>query len=212
MIKLIILDFDNTIYNYDYANEQAIKCIIEHCVALTSYSHDLLLSTYCKAKKIVNDKFANTALSHDKQLQIKIFVDMIFLINKVKITNMLSDMYYSAFVNNVIPYDNLYDYLNLQVKNNKKIVILTNNTLDIQLKIFDKLNLHEYINNLYSSYEIGHEKPHNNAFDYIVQKYKYNKDEILMIGDSKVSDYDGAINYGINAILFTNYNDIINHV
>ncbi|QQT31971.1 HAD family hydrolase [Sphingobacterium multivorum] len=57
---------------------------------------------------------------------------------------------------------------------------------------------------LYSD-EIGVSKPNNIAFDLVFQKIRQQrtikKKDIVHIGDNRKADYNGAINYGFNAIL-----------
>lgn len=151
-------------------------------------------------------------MSHDKSLQIKNLIDTLNITNKPYITSVAKKIYYDTFLENSILFDGLFDFFELCIDNNIKIVILTNNTLDIQLELLNKFNIMAYIDNIYTSYEIGYEKPHINAFDNVIKKYNYEKSEILMIGDSKISDYDGAIKYGINALLFDNFKNIIDKI
>jgi putative hydrolase of the HAD superfamily len=57
---------------------------------------------------------------------------------------------------------------------------------------------------LYSD-EIGVCKPNNTAFELVFQKIRQQrtikKKDIVHIGDNQKADYNGAINYGFNAIL-----------
>lgn len=206
---------DNTIYNYDYANNKAIEELIKYTSIIINKSYEETYEKYFYAKKSINFKFKGTALSHDKLLQIKYFSELINLTNvhKIDFINNAQKIYYETFLNHINTYDNLYDFLLYCNINNIKIIILTNNTLDIQLKIFELLKLKNYIDNIFTSYEIGNEKPSKECFEYIYNKYNFNKNEILMIGDSEIADYNGAIEYGFNAILFkNNYCDIIKKI
>ncbi|MGE8424054.1 MAG: HAD family hydrolase, partial [Sphingobacterium siyangense] len=57
---------------------------------------------------------------------------------------------------------------------------------------------------LYSD-EIGVSKPNNTAIELVFQKIRQQrtikKKDIVHIGDNQKADYNGAINYGFNAIL-----------
>ncbi|ATZ80613.1 putative haloacid dehalogenase [Bodo saltans virus] len=203
-IKLIILDMDNTIYNYDKCNDVAVEKVLKYCESISDKDYNQLYSKYYDIKRLVNSLFSGTAISHDKLLQFKIFVENNEWNNKSKIelTMQLYDIYMNEFFENIEPYSMLYIFLKKCIEKNIKVVILTNNLLEIQLRIFNLLQLEKYIENIYTSYEIGYEKPNNNCFNYIIDKYKFEKSEICMIGDSRKHDYEGAINFGIHAILF----------
>ncbi len=66
----------------------------------------------------------------------------------------------------------------------------------------------KYIDKEFYSFEIGDYKPHLNAFLYVQNYYNLKPKEILHIGDSKESDYDGALNAGWNSYLFNKDLDI----
>ncbi len=66
----------------------------------------------------------------------------------------------------------------------------------------------EFIDKEFYSFEIGDYKPHLNAFLYVQNYYNLEPTEIFHIGDSKISDYEGAIKAGWNAYLYTNELDI----
>lgn len=205
-IKLVILDMDNTIYDYDNANKIATDFMLNTCQLYVKKNN--LLQIYNESKKEINEKFKKTALSHDKMLQIKHFVEKINqtnnIINNIKLTKLLYDMYKTTFLKNLIVYDEFYSFMELLKSKNIQIVILTNNTLEIQVSIFEILELGKYVENMFTSYEIGAEKPEYCVFDYVVSKYNFNKSEIMMIGDSIDNDYTGALNYGIVPYLFNN--------
>ena len=58
-----------------------------------------------------------------------------------------------------------------------------------------------------SSEEVGYKKPNPIIFNYALEKANAVNTSSLMIGDSYQADILGAINVGINAILF-NYHNI----
>ena len=62
----------------------------------------------------------------------------------MKLTIKLKNIYYTKFIENIVPYNNLYNFLIICKQHNINVVILTNNTLDIQLQIFKKLKLNAY--------------------------------------------------------------------
>lgn len=51
------------------------------------------------------------------------------------------------------------------------------------------------------SFEVGHIKPDREIFEILVHRLDCPPSQILMVGDSSVSDYEGAKQAGLNAIL-----------
>ena len=78
---------------------------------------------------------------------------------------------------------------------------------------FYELGLEKFFVEPYFSCDIGYAKPEPQAFDLILKDHSLKKSEVIMIGDSMGSDYEGATNYGIRAILKdTNLLDILNKI
>ena len=61
--------------------------------------------------------------------------------------------------------------------------------------------LDEYFEKVFFSCDIGFRKPERGAYQTILDYSGLKPKQLLMIGDSKVSDYEGAMNCGIPAIL-----------
>ena len=61
--------------------------------------------------------------------------------------------------------------------------------------------LDEYFEKAFFSCDIGFRKPEAGAYQTILDYSGLKPKQLLMIGDSKVSDYEGAMNCGIPAIL-----------
>jgi len=205
--KLIILDMDNTIYDYDSANNTAVASMINYCTLIMNgrYTFDDLFAKYKNAKLYINDKFSHTAMAHDKTLQIKHFIQNLDgLDNCIKLELIINckNIYYDTLLSEATVYNQLYAFLDRCLELNIKVAILTNNTLDIQLKLIEKFKLDSYIDNVYSSYEIGFEKPNAKCFQYVIDHCGIEPHDCVMVGDSYADDVQGAENCGIRAILF----------
>lgn len=103
---------------------------------------------------------------------------------------------------------NIFEIFN-DIKNNSKTISITSNTAFIKgkilRKILDDYGLSEYILFQIYSDEVGFAKPHRGIFDLVFQRLidftEISKEKILHIGDNRIADYEGAINYGFKAIL-----------
>ena len=63
--------------------------------------------------------------------------------------------------------------------------------------------LDQYFEKVFFSCDIGFRKPETGSYQTILDYSGLKSKQLLMIGDSKVSDYEGALNMGIPAILKT---------
>ncbi len=66
---------------------------------------------------------------------------------------------------------------------------------------FLNTGLDKYFEKLFFSCDIGYKKPDLKCYEMILEQSKLNKEEVIMIGDSFISDYKSAQDFGIDAIL-----------
>ncbi|MCL4385856.1 MAG: HAD family hydrolase [Cyanobacteria bacterium] len=89
------------------------------------------------------------------------------------------------------------------LKNLKKkynLIILSNHTDEILDKV-KRLQLNTYFSYIFYSQKIGFSKPNKKVFDYVINKLKCNKNEIIYVGDNYFVDIMGALSAGIIPIL-----------
>ncbi len=105
-------------------------------------------------------------------------------------------------------YNNIQVLFNQIIENEKTISILSN-TAFIKGTTLRKLLKHYELDNfllfqIYSD-ETGFSKPNKEIFQLVcneIGKFKsIEKNKVLHIGDNKIADYDGAMNFGFDALL-----------
>ena len=130
------MDIDNTIYNYDYCHQSSINLIFNEIKNKYSIPYDIIFKQYEQSKININKYLKNTASSHNKLLQIQNLLESLNIF-KIDYLNYLSNLYYDLFFQNMHVEDGLINFLNLN--SNKKILFLTDMTIDIQIKKLIKL-------------------------------------------------------------------------
>jgi HAD superfamily hydrolase (TIGR01549 family) len=197
MKKLIIIDLDDTIVNYKYAHSVAFDLVIATIVNETLLSKEDILESYKAIKEKLYKLYDNKYNRHDKLLQIKL------LCNELKIKNVATiyKLYEETYLDNIKLHDDCIEFLQLCKSKNIKVAIMSNNLLYIQVKVCAKLNLYQYINNLFTSHEFIYEKPDNEPLEYILDYYKVTKDEVIIIGDSLENDIEWGKKNNIKTIL-----------
>ena len=81
------------------------------------------------------------------------------------------------------------------------IAIVSDMTTHIQLRKLKKLKITKYIDYLVTSEEAGSEKPHSIMFLLALNKLRLKPEEVIMVGDSLISDIEGANSVGIPTAL-----------
>lgn len=87
-----------------------------------------------------------------------------------------------------------------EVSKRYKLFLLSNIATPYK-SCFYQLGLDKFFVKPYFSCDIGYAKPEPQSYDMILKENGLKKSEVIMIGDSLSSDYEGAKNYGIRAIL-----------
>ena len=97
-------------------------------------------------------------------------------------------------------YDDVENAL-IKLSNKKYVHIILSNHVPELLGLVKKLKIDMYFEKVYSSANIGYEKPNSKIFDYVTNDLRTDKTNCIMIGDSYESDIVGALNSGIEPIL-----------
>jgi HAD superfamily hydrolase (TIGR01549 family) len=207
--KALLLDIDNTLYDYNLANTFAKKSVIDFCKNEFNINNTIIEKAYEEGRKKVHVELSETAASHNRLLYFQKMCE-ILNINPLKYSFQIYNIYWDNFLNNMVPFDDIY-YLLEKYKNN--ICLVTDLTAHIQYRKIEKLKLNDYCQKIVTSEEAGKEKPHPYMFMLALQKLNLKAAEVCMIGDSFKKDVFGAANLGIDSIWFNheskqeNYNN-----
>jgi HAD superfamily hydrolase (TIGR01549 family) len=203
MLKLVIIDLDDTIINYSQANSIAFQNLFNELQKLSNTKYEDIIRFHKDIKNNLNILYNNQFICHDKLLQIKLLCNRL-KINDIIVMSNLYDIYEKTFLDTIKLHHKCCEFLQLCKTKNIKVCIITNNLLHIQLKVFEKLNLNYLVDTMFTSNEFFYEKPHKESLEYILNHYEVSKNETIIIGDSIANDIAwGEIN-GINTILCDN--------
>ncbi|MGL1893580.1 MAG: YjjG family noncanonical pyrimidine nucleotidase [Spirochaetaceae bacterium] len=206
MYKLILLDADNTIFDYDRAEEYAL---------FESFKKYGITGDYVKIRETyrgINSKLW-------KMLEDK-------LITKVKLKSERFSQLFEVYGYDIDPVSfSGYYLLKLgegnflldgavelcrYLANKYKVVILTNGIQSVQESRINSSEISQYIDDIVTSDEVGVNKPDKHIFQWTFDKLGYtDKDSTIIIGDSLTSDIKGGLNFGIDTCWF-NFDQIEN--
>lgn len=96
-------------------------------------------------------------------------------------------------------FDDTYHILD-KLRKEYKLFLLSNVSTPYK-ESFYKLGLNQYFEKAFFSCDIRYRKPQPEAFQYVLDSTGLKKNQLLMIGDSLSSDFNGAIDFGIKALL-----------
>lgn len=195
MIKVILWDIDGTVLNFLKAENYAIKkCFraLDICEC-----DDALVERYSK----INVKYWQMLERGEitkPQVQRGRFEEL-FRLEGIEFDRYdeLNAMYQVALGDRIFFIDDSLELLK-SLKGRVKQYAVTNGTITAQENKLKRSGLDKIFDGVFISDKIGYEKPSQQFFDTVFDAIgEYDKDEILIVGDSLTSDITGGNNAGI---------------
>jgi len=188
MIKALIFDLDNTLYD--------------------EKSYFLEVFRIFAKKYKLDFEFIKELLSDDFFLKSKdIFGDVLKKIGCYSVAkqNELFELYKTIDCKLDL-YSEAYKIFDFAIKKNISLAIVTNGVLEAQKNKVKVLKLEKFTNCIIYAREFGkeYEKPHPLPFIKAIKCLKVNTSEAIYIGDHPFTDIKGAKKVGLKAIRFLN--------
>jgi len=190
MIQSIILDFDNTLYNYDTANQNALENLFLKMSNNLQQTIDDIKRFYNKINQQIKN-YNNPNNKFNKSIYIKQLLENlnIPLNDYDKYLTIYNDCFYQHFK----LYDGVIDFIKLLKNHNIKVGILSNNQFLQQYEKLKQANILEYIDAIQTSDECGEEKPHLTMFWNILHKLNAKPEYTAYIGDNFCHDVEPSL-------------------
>ena len=201
LIKAVLFDLDNTLYDYDYSHKKALKDSYNEIKKFEKISYKKFLELYNISRREIHRELAGTASAHNRVIYFQRMMEKIRGKVDPKIILSLSDRYWNSFLDNMKINKNTIEVLKYCKKNNIKTAIVSDLTTKIQLRKLEKLKISKYIDTLVTSEEAGSEKPHSIMFLLTLNKLKTLPEDSIMVGDNEIADIEGANFVGLNSVL-----------
>lgn len=212
MIKAVLFDLDNTLYDDVPATNEAKKGVFKIVKNYYDIDFEKFLEVYELSKDEIHRELAGTASSHNKALYFQRFIEKMDKGIKPSVILEMYDAFWNSFLDNIRLDDGVIDVLKFIKKKGLKTGLITNLTTHIQLRKIKRLGIEEFIDVLVTSEEAGAEKPRAIMFLKASNRLNVLTKESLMIGDSVVSDVEGSNAVGMKSVLInrnkTNVDDL----
>ena len=211
MLKGIIFDLDDTLYNYKNNHIMAMKKIELYVKDNFNIDSKKFEKIFQVSKNEVKDRLnGKTASSHNRIIYFKKFLENIN-VKPFKYIDVLYNLYWNTILENMKLNEGVLELFEYLKKNNIKISICSNLTTHIQIRKINQLKIEKYVDYIITSEELGVEKPSSKMFQNVLDYFDFKSDEMLFIGDDYECDILGANNVGIKSILFGKPKDSYEH-
>jgi len=205
--KGILLDIDNTLYEYKPVHAYAINAVVAYLFAQYGIDEKTLHTTYFIARTQVQREVCETAGARSRMLYFQRMLELLE-IKPFKDCDTLHELYWNAFYERMKLSPDAHAFLEA-IKGHVKICLLTDLSASIQFKKIAHLGLAPYADAMVTSEETGHEKPHPYMFMKALLKIGMKPHEVCMIGDNFVRDIEGAAHMGIRAFWLNRVGDSV---
>lgn len=201
MISDIFFDLDHTLWDFDRNSALAFeKVLAKHRIAI---SLDYFLTHYVPLNLQYWEKYRNEEVSQAELRygRLKDTFDLLGYEASDELIHAISEDYITHLPDNNHLFDGTLEILEY-LSGKYRLHIITNGFHDIQHKKIDGANIGHYFTTVTNSEMAGVKKPNPQIFAYALQLANAQKETSVMIGDCIDADVRGAMDFGIDAILF----------
>ena len=200
MYKTILLDIDNTLFDYLKAENYAVRTTFEDFGFFTSVSEskfEEVKKEYRNINDLLWEKLEKGEITSSK-LKIERFRILFEKINLSYSSEEFSKQYLKRLGEGAFLFDGAEE-LCRYLHGKYKLGIITNGMKEVQYSRVENSAIGKYIDKIIVSDDIGISKPNAGIFEYALKKLGIeDKKESIMVGDSLSADIQGGINFGID--------------
>ncbi|CAN5370863.1 HAD family hydrolase [soil metagenome] len=197
--KGILLDLDNTLYDYNAAHIPALEVTLTWLARTLKQPHAEVHLAYVECRQRINKDLHGLASSHSRLLYFQ-GVSEHFGAGPYEIAGQAEDLYWREFFQHMVLRPGVTEFLSAM--RSKPIAVVTDLTTRIQFQKITHLKLASSLKAIVTSEEAGHEKPHARIFEIAAAKLQMASEDLCMIGDSWERDIQGALKFGMRCFWF----------
>ena len=202
MIRTVIFDIDNTLYDFAAVNALAIDALAGYAVSHFGWTADKFREEY----KWVQDEMLRVAGYYSGGVRNRIIrIQLILEKHDLPLhphAIRMYDLYWNTLLDNMKAFDGAEEAMRTLKEKGIRIGIGTDMTALMQLRKLTRLGLLSYVDFIVTSEEAGEEKPGKKLFDRCIEKIRCKPEECLFVGDRTDKDYKGAIDAGMKALWY----------
>ncbi|SHO45534.1 YjjG family noncanonical pyrimidine nucleotidase [Anaerocolumna xylanovorans] len=192
--EILLFDLDDTLLDFE-VNEKAslTKLFSDNGISFTKEVYDI----YNAVNKELWDGYERGTIDLEEVLNTRFSKALLKL--GMTVDGVLWEKQYRVLLGNGYQLiDGAFD-LCKQLSETHRLFIITNGVTETQLNRLKLSNLFPFFEDIFTSQEIGYQKPAREFFDYVKEHIKnFRKENALVIGDSLNSDIKGGCLAGID--------------
>lgn len=201
MIKAVIFDIDNTLYDYDNAHATAMKALYQYTNAHFGWSEEETSAALKTEYSQFQDEIGKRAAIHNRLIRFQRILEKKGLPLHPHALNMYNT-YWDTLIAYATVFPNVKETLGELRDKGLILGVGTNMTSHVQFRKLTAFGLLEYFSFIVSSEEADYEKPQKDIFLKCAAKAHCDPSQCVYVGDSLIHDIVGAQNAGMPALWF----------
>ncbi len=189
-VEGVCLDLDDTLYAYEPCHQKSELLVLEQVRSFFNLPFEEAQTQLKFSKSEVKQLLGPTAASHNRLLYFARLIERLALKPIPELALTWEELYWSEFLENMVPHPLALNFIENCLIKEIPIALVTDLTLQIQLRKLLKLGLKEVFTYIISSEEAGYDKPHDSFVRLVLQRTGFKSKRHIWVGDS--TDKDGA--------------------
>jgi putative hydrolase of the HAD superfamily len=200
MIRALLTDLDDTLYDYAPCEAKGRAALRERATAELGLTAEAFDALYARARDSVKAR-CPTPSSHSRLLYLHEALHELAAGSsgapRLALARALEDVFWDAYLSAATLRDGGLELLRWFRARGGKVAIVTDLTLDVQLRKLQHFGLMAEIDALVASEEVGADKPAPAPFILAAQRLGVPLLECAVVGDSAAKDGGGAAGLGL---------------
>lgn len=201
MIKTVIFDIDNTMYDYDRVHRTAMAALGAYMKENFGMAPEETEALVQKCMDIILERTGDVAAQHSRLLRFQCVLEQIGSTDYQKAMEMYH-VYWDTLIEAMEPQPGLLPLLTRLKEQGMKLGVGSDMTAYVQYRKLKKLGVLPYLDFLVMSEEAGAEKPAPQFFELCLKKAGCAPEECVFIGDNPKKDVIGAAECGLTGIWY----------
>ncbi|MBR3273617.1 MAG: HAD family hydrolase [Clostridia bacterium] len=197
MIKSVIFDLDDTLYDFTSAHAVALRRLTAYAGANLDLSPERFEALHRDAFRRQKERLGSCAAIHNRLIRFQLMLEAVG--KPVGYAPEMADLYWNALLERIRPMEGAIDALASLRFMGLTVGIGSNMTADWQYAKLKRLGLMTYVDFIVTSEEAGVEKPDAALFRLCAEKAGCAPGECAFVGDNLKGDALGALDAGMTA-------------
>jgi len=201
MIKTVIFDIDNTLYNFDAAHEAGMEAVCNYVYEQFGWEKEAFTAVYKDVMKELFDELGDIGSAHNRLLRFERILEdrgLPLYPHAMK----LYSLYWDTLIEESEISPGAEETMRELKKMEIRVGIGSDMTAWVQYRKLEKLGLLQYCDFVVTSEESNADKPDARFYTMCLKKAKCEPFECIYVGDNYWKDYRGSLDAGIHPLWF----------